>query len=426
LRSVFVGSAEKLAEVEAVAVGNPYNPSASVDENAAFGWSLAPCSSDCRSIQISFGGSRNEIITEYELRVDDSQVVQTMPYQWRVEASLNDHKWETLAIVREDKPWSAHETRMYKLQNARPYQLYRFIEIEGHSGMTRKWPSRVTVYSAGSSRQRLFPAAASFVPRKSLGFFDIVDDENKRQRKRELTAAWDRPRRVGQYILETSEHESDANRMPKSWTLYGSLDGQQWQEIDRREDSSKWKRNEKRIYPLSRPGSYRYFSTRVDATFRPSNSPIYKLTLVGAWDDSDQSLERITALRQPFWEKTGPFPVGVQLDFSRATKAIGYALRAGPYGLDSTSRMPTEWELFASGDGRPWTSMDIQTAQSDWKNTEERTFWISKPGKYAHYRFVFRAANSSVLRIQDIQLLGAQGCPRALAECSGQASLLKR
>jgi hypothetical protein len=220
--------------------------------------------------------------------------------------------------------------------------------------------------------------------------------------------------------------------MPKSWTLYGSLDGQQWQEIDRREHPAEWKLNEKRVYSLSRPGVYRYFRMRIDAGFHQSILRIYKLVVVGAWDDSEQALERITALGQPFWEKTGPFPIGVQLDFSTATKAFSYALRAGPYGLDSTSRMPTEWQLFGSKDGRSWTSIDIQTAQSDWKNMQERTFQISDPGEYAHYRFVFRAANSSVLRVEDIQLFGrTQECPRApaldpRAECQRQAALTGR
>jgi hypothetical protein len=36
---------------------------------------------------------------------------------------------------------------------------------------------------------------------------------------------------------------------------------------------------------------------------------------------------------------------------------------------------------------------------------EERAFRISSPKDYAHYRFVFFATNSSVLRIQNIQLL---------------------
>ena len=430
LRNVFAGSAEALAEVEAVAVGNPYNPANSVDENAAFGWSVVPCVSGCRSIQISFGDLRDEVITDYELQIDDSQVAQSMPLRWRVEASVNGHNWETLAVVREDKPWSADETRTYKVQNARPYHLYRFIEIDGHSGLTRKWPSRVKLYSAGSSIRSLFPVAASFVPRKSLGFLDIIADGKRKKRSGfpgELTAASDRPLRVWQYILETGEHEIDVIKsgpMPKSWILYGSLDGQQWQEIDRREHSNEWER--KGVYSMAHPGFYRYFHMRFDGSFHPSILRTYKLTLVGAWDDSDQSLERITTLRQPFWEKTGPFPIGVQLDFSTATKALGYSLRAGPDGSNSTRRMPTEWELFGSNDGRSWTSIDIQTGQSGWKNMEERTFQISDRSEYAHYRFVFGAANSSALRIHDIQLLGAQACPRALADCSGEASLLKR
>ena len=37
---------------------------------------------------------------------------------------------------------------------------------------------------------------------------------------------------------------------------------------------------------------------------------------------------------------------------------------------------------------------------------EERTYQISTPEEYAHYRFVFFAASAPILRIQNIQLLG--------------------
>jgi hypothetical protein len=436
LRNLFVGSAEKLAEVEAVAMPNSYDPIVPSDENSILGGSVGGCAISCRNVQISFGNSRDEVITYYELRAADSQAAQSMPLRWRVEASVDGSSWGALATVRDDKTWSAGETRTYRLENARPYRLYRFLEIGGNAGTTRKWPSHVKLYSAGSSVRRLLPSAASFVPRNALGFFDMVGDgfwEQKGAFPRELTAASDRPRRVWEYILGTGEHGIDAtSRMPKSWTLYGSRDGQQWKEIDQREHSDEWKVNEKRVYSLSSPGVYRYFRMRINAGFHPSILRIYKLIIVGAWDDSEQSLERIAVRGTPFWERNGPFPIGVQLDFSTATKAFSYVLRTGPYGLDSTSRMPTEWQLFGSKDGRFWTSIDIQTGQSDWKNMQERTFQISDPDEYPHYRFVFRAANTSILRIEDIQLLGTQACPpQATAlhsrnECQRQAALTGR
>jgi len=226
---------------------------------------------------------------------------------------------------------------------------------------------------------------------------------------RELTTVLDRPRRVLEYILGTGEHGIDATgRMAKSWTLYGSQDGQQWLEIDRRQYAAEWKLNEKRVYPLSRPGLYRYFRLRIDAGFHPSILRIYNFFVVVAGDDSEGPLEKITVLDKPFWVRTGPFPTSVQLDFPTATKALVYALQAEPYGVGQIPGMPIECQLFGSKDGRSWDSIDLQPEQGGWRNKQEQVFRISDPGEYARYRFVFRAANDSILLIHNIQLFGSR------------------
>jgi len=68
----------------------------------------------------------------------------------------------------------------------------------------------------------------------------------------------------------------------------------------------------------------------------------------------------------------------------------------------------SECQLFGSKDGRSWTSIDLQTEEGGRRNIQERVFRISDSGEYARYRFVFRAANDSILRIHNIQLFGSQ------------------
>lgn len=420
LRNLFVGSAEMLAEVEAVIIPNPYDPNRSVDENASLGWSDGQCATGCRSVQISFDDLRAAIITHYELRAADLQMAQSMPLQWRVEASMDGLRWEPLATVRDDKSWSVGEARTYRLDNTRPYRAYRFIEIETHAGPSRKWPSYVKLYSAGSSVRRLVPLTESFVPRNAF-FLDMVKVgfwEQTGGFPRELMAVSDGPRPVREYVLGTGDDGIDSTgRMPKKWTLYGSSDGHQWQELDRREDPAEWKPNERRVYPLSRPGIYRYFLMRIETGFHPSIVRIYNLVLAGR-DESTVALEELSALGGPLREKTGPFPMGVQFDFPTATNAIGYTLLAGPYGADSTTRMPTEWRLLGSRDGRSWTSIDVRIGQGGWRNMEERIFRISHAAEYSHYRFIFLAANSPILRIESIEFLG----PKVLSASAAHAS----
>ena len=189
-------------------------------------------------------------------------------------------------------------------------------------------------------------------------------------------------------------------------------DGRQWEEIDRREHPEAWKPDESRIYAPSRPGQYQYVRIRIDAGFDPAVVRIPNLGIVG-WDDAEEPLEKVTIRDRPFWdkagpfwEKVGPFPMGLQFDFPTPTTALGYLMLAGPWGADSTGRMPAAWELFGSDDGRSWTSIDVHSGEGGWKNMEERAFRISNPKEYAHYRFVFYATSSYVIWIENIQLLG--------------------
>jgi hypothetical protein len=296
---------------------------------------------------------------------------------------------------------------MYRLDNARPYRCYRFLEKELRAEQSESWPSYVKLYSAGGSNASLLPSAVSFVPREAT-ILDTIEGpmwEVTGAYPQELTAASERPRWASEYVLATGNDGIDATgRMPKSWTLYGSLDGQGWEEIDQREHPDEWKLNEERVYALPHPGFYRYFRMRIDTGFNPSILRIYKLRIVGQEDASDLR-EKVIESGGSFIEKAGPFPIGMQFDFSAATKAIRYGLAAGPYDEDPR-RMPTRWELFGSNDGRSWALLDIRDEGDGWKNMETRTFRISDPGEYAHYRFVFLTAGSPILRLRDIWLLG--------------------
>jgi hypothetical protein len=272
----------------------------------------------------------------------------------------------------------------------------------------------------GNSTALLRPQAVSFVRREGT-ILDMIGGrmwERTGAFPQELAAASDRPRWVSKYVLATGNDGIDATgRMPKSWTFYGSPDGQSWDEIDRREHPNEWQLNERQAYALPNPGLYRYFRMRIDAGFHPSILRIYRLSVLGQ-EDAGQSIEKATERIDYFWEKAGPFPIGMQFDFPAPTKAFRYGLAAGPYDEADFRRMPTQWELFGSNDGQSWTSIDTRTEQGGWRNREVRIFRISDPGEYTHYRFVFFAANFPILRIQDIWLLGTPAAPTGASPAS--------
>ncbi len=101
-----------------------------------------------------------------------------------------------------------------------------------------------------------------------------------------------------------------------------------------------------------------------------------------------------------FWETTEAFPHWLQYDFGLTVNMTEYFLQAGIYSTDSTDRMPKDWELEGSNDLSIWTTVNKQTDQINWGNSEKRYFYISEPQPYRYYRlYINSVAHSDILRL---------------------------
>lgn len=107
-----------------------------------------------------------------------------------------------------------------------------------------------------------------------------------------------------------------------------------------------------------------------------------------------------------FWEKKGSYPHEIMVDFDDPKKLAGYIFKVGKYGADDTSRMPSDWKLEGSTDGKRWTTLDSRFDQTQWQEREKRTFHVQSPGEYLYNRFVFhKGLNNRIIRISEIELL---------------------
>ena len=87
-------------------------------------------------------------------------------------------------------------------------------------------------------------------------------------------------RTIRAYALATGSHGADATgRMPVSWELQGSDDGEAWNVIDTQADHADWRINERRTYFVAKPGRYRYYRLLISAARESGIVRLYKLDL---------------------------------------------------------------------------------------------------------------------------------------------------
>jgi len=84
--------------------------------------------------------------------------------------------------------------------------------------------------------------------------------------------------RVACYALSAGDDMAH-ERMPRSWTLFGSPDGDAWAVLDRREGESGWTDNGRRTYRVSSPGSYPYYRLGFDSLNGDRYLRIYGMAL---------------------------------------------------------------------------------------------------------------------------------------------------
>jgi hypothetical protein len=81
-----------------------------------------------------------------------------------------------------------------------------------------------------------------------------------------------------------------------------------------------------------------------------------------------------------------------------------YSLKAGPHIPEAITRMPTDWKLQGSINGKKWITLDSRSNQTQWKKDKVETFPIQNPGDYSYYRFIFqKGGDRSLIRIYEIE-----------------------
>lgn len=101
-----------------------------------------------------------------------------------------------------------------------------------------------------------------------------------------------------------------------------------------------------------------------------------------------------------FWEVVGKYPFWMMFEYENKVKINKYLLQTG----ECPERMPTEWELQGSLDGKEWVGLDKRSG-TDWQRNEKKEYKLMGPKEYKYYRLYFTAGGTvDILRVYEIEL----------------------
>lgn len=125
-----------------------------------------------------------------------------------------------------------------------------------------------------------------------------------------------------------------------------------------------------------------------------------------------------------FWNSAiASFPHWLQYEFGSAQTIASYTIASGP---TYASRAPNTWTLQGSNTGAfagEEATLDTRSGEASWSGSgETRTYSVSSPGSYTHYRLVITAVNGDAdnyAAIEEMELLTAGSTSNLTVETTG-------
>ncbi|MDR2953876.1 MAG: hypothetical protein LBV43_02205 [Prevotella sp.] len=214
---------------------------------------------------------------------------------------------------------------------------------------------------------------------------------------------------VNYYYLISSEASSASD--PKSWTLSGSNNNQNWTIVDKQTDQTFSKRQEKKEYRFKNETAYQYYKLAIQSNNGASTTQIaewsmqnvldplapYSVTITST-NENMPSGGIITSQYSDFPEGSG---IGKVVDSKVNTKFVTnyskfYILWAGSssepvsnYTLtsadDAPAKDPKSWSLSGSNDNATWTLLDKQEDQTFAERGETKVYNFENKISYKYY-----------------------------------------
>ena len=273
---------------------------------------------------------------------------------------------------------------------------------------------------------------------------------NVEQARKEIIFHTNEPVKAIQYSLTmANDHESNPNRVPGAWTLYGSNDNASWTAIDKGDAGDKdtlvsAKNGEKVTFSIMHRGEYKYYKLVFDTPgtegVQFADFELYDLTTLSMGDKqfafevyqfpASYTAVTETALSGPgevnsnsegyenlFDSNTGTkwyyegdaSPAAIIFRTDRAVKALRYSLTTANDHANYLDRIPKAWTLYGGdSENGTWTVIAQHTEDDNCikavGNEQEVTFDIPNPASYQYYKLDFESSVSTKIQFSEFKL----------------------
>ena len=273
---------------------------------------------------------------------------------------------------------------------------------------------------------------------------------NAEQARGEILFHTEEPVKAIQYSLTmANDHESNLNRVPDAWTLYGSKDNTSWTAIDKGDAGDKntllsAQNGEKVTFSIMHRGKYQYYKLVFDTPgaegVQFADFELYDLTPSSMGDKqfafevyqfpASYTAVTETAISGPeevnsssegyknlfdgdagtkWYYEGADSPAAIIFRTDRAVKALRYSLTTANDHTNYADRIPKAWTLYG-GDSvnGTWTEIAQHTEDDNCikavGNEQEVTFDIPNPASYQYYKLVFESSVSTEIQFSEFKL----------------------
>ena len=273
---------------------------------------------------------------------------------------------------------------------------------------------------------------------------------NVEQARKEIFFHTNEPVKAIQYSLTmANDHESNPDRVPGAWTLYGSSDNASWTAIDKGDAGDKdtlfsAKNGEKVTFSIMHRGKYQYYKLVFDTPgangVQFADFELYDLTPSSMGDKqfafevyqfpASYTAVKETALSGPkevngnnegyeklfdgntgtkWYYKGSASPDAIIFRTDRAVKALRYSLTTANDHKNYPDRIPKAWTLYGGdSENGTWTVIAQHTEDDNCiksaGNKQEVTFDIPDPASYQYYKLAFESSESTEIQFSEFKL----------------------
>ena len=273
---------------------------------------------------------------------------------------------------------------------------------------------------------------------------------NVEQARKEILFHTNEPVKAIQYSLTmANDHESNSDRVPGAWTLYGGDGNTSWTAIDKGDAGDKKtllsaQNGEKVTFSIMHRGKYQYYKLVFDTPgakgVQFADFELYDLTPSSMGDKqfafevyqfpASYTAVKETAISGPgevnsnsegyenlFDGNTGTkwyyegsaSPDAIIFRTDRAVKALRYSLTTANDHTNYPERIPKAWTLYGGdSENGMWTVIAQHTEDDncikDVGNEQEVTFDIPDPASYQYYKLEFKSSVSTEIQFSEFKL----------------------